>query len=683
MKKLILAVSLGVALGSFGDAVPVVSNATMVQPSGGREVTITYTLSDAPAVITLDIQTNATAAVAATSNQSDPKSPYGACAHVTRNEPAGRTCGMLRTAGIGWVRGDFDWRQIERKPGEWDFAAFDRIVGECEAAGVQLLPILGYSVPWADPAHEHLDAWGEYVKRVVEHYGRRLPVLEVWNEQNSPGFWKNPNPTNYLAVLRRAYEVAKARDSALRVSFGGTAGVPFAFIEEVYKLGGAKFFDIVCVHPYTCPDAPEGRVDYNLAKLRALMAKYGDAEKPIWITEMGWPTPKMHVSDGDARLLRAGLRAADPAKKCWRTLYVPSRGGVGDCADVAAALCAMLPEGSTVEPCAGAKLAERLVRGGVDAIIFPFDESYCADGMDAVVDFVKAGGTLVDFGGMPLWDGYRADAAGRMVRVSPDDGSGWRDRQRLRIHERAWWMDSRYPDELCVAPTDAAGDLRAPGCPKTYKSGRFFSSHLLRPGDEFVPLLAAQTNGIEVVAAAVYKFNSDFKGRVVVSGLMGGSLRSATSEAQQALMYARALGIAFAEGVEAFFCYELREPDCDPNDAESYFGIVHNNFAPKPAYGAYMTFIDRRPVGSVQKKLPWRDEKAGRYFPQWKRPDGRDAGMVWTTGASEKVWLAFAGEWVEFHDVSGLRVRPERDGKKYLVPLSESPIYFTGGELVK
>ena len=40
-----------------------------------------------------------------------------------------------------------------------------------------------------------------------------------------------------------------------------------------------------------------------------------------------------------------------------------------------------------------------------------------------------------------------------------------------------------------------------------------------------------------------------------------------------------------------------------------------------------MTFIDRRPVGSVQKKLPW------------------------------------------------------RDGKKYLVPLSESPIYFTGGEL--
>ena len=60
MKKTILALSLGTALGGFGDAVPVVTDATMAQPAGGREVTITYTLSDAPAVITLDVQTNAT-----------------------------------------------------------------------------------------------------------------------------------------------------------------------------------------------------------------------------------------------------------------------------------------------------------------------------------------------------------------------------------------------------------------------------------------------------------------------------------------------------------------------------------------------------------------------------------------------------------------------------------------------
>ena len=42
-------------------AVPDVTAATMVQDSASRLVTITYTLTDAPAVVTLDIQTNATA----------------------------------------------------------------------------------------------------------------------------------------------------------------------------------------------------------------------------------------------------------------------------------------------------------------------------------------------------------------------------------------------------------------------------------------------------------------------------------------------------------------------------------------------------------------------------------------------------------------------------------------------
>ena len=41
-------------------ATPVITSATMVQPNqSGRDVTITYTLANAPAVVTLDIQTNA------------------------------------------------------------------------------------------------------------------------------------------------------------------------------------------------------------------------------------------------------------------------------------------------------------------------------------------------------------------------------------------------------------------------------------------------------------------------------------------------------------------------------------------------------------------------------------------------------------------------------------------------
>ena len=433
--------------------------------------------------------------------------PYGSCAHVTRGEPPARTCAMMRQAGMGWVRSDFDWRSIEKKKGVWDFAYFDKVVAECEAEGVQLLPILGYSVPWAHPAHAHLDAWEEYVRKVVTHYGKRLPVLEVWNEENIPGFWEAPNPTNYLAVLRRTYETAKKIDPSIRVAFGGTAGVPFGFIEGVYKLGGAKWFDIMNIHPYSHPRRPEGVMDAQIEKLRLMMAQYGDAQKPIWITEVGWPTHSVRISEG--RLLLAGLRAARPDMKTWRMLYVPAQ--------------------TDEEGDGSLDLAKRLAKGDVDGVVYPFSENYAADSVDAVFAFVKAGGVLVDFGGMPMWNAYRADADGVMQRDKKAET--WKDRQRLRIAETAWWVD-----------------------------------------------LSAPTNGIEAVAAAVYKFNSDMKGAIVVSGLFGRGSHGTSSEERQAKMTARALGIAFAEGIENFFWYEFRQPDHDPYDPESYFGMVHDNF---------------------------------------------------------------------------------------------------------
>ena len=226
-------------------------------------------------------------------------------------------------------------------------------------------------------------------------------------------------------------------------------------------------------------------------------------------------------------------------------------------------------------------------------------------------------------------------------------------------------------------PDGVAKDVKVPE--KGFNGQRFLLGSLLKPGDEFVPLLSASTNGVETVAAAVYKYNSDMKGAVIVSGLLGD--QGTSSEERQAKMMARALGIAFAEGVENFFWYEFRQPDLNLHDPESYFGIVHDNFAPKPAYGAYMTFIGARPAGSVQSATTWRSLDGGTYYPQWTHPDGRKAGMIWTThGACERK-LTFDNVEMEFLDVSGARVRPPRTGNVYSLAVSGSPIYFLGGEL--
>jgi hypothetical protein len=226
----------------------------------------------------------------------EPLSPYGVCAHLPRGDeyPTAREeLKLMRAARIGWARADFDWSYVEPRRGEWRFDRIDDVVDWAEQEGVNILPILDYDVPWARPAYKHLDLWLEYVRRVVERYKDRIRHWEVWNEPNLEQFWKDkPDAANYVALLKPTYELIKKIDPELTVLFGGTAEIPWAFIEGVYAAGGKDSFDVMNVHPYRYPRAPEeGRPLFDdLVRLRELMAKYGDGEKPIWITEIGWPT---------------------------------------------------------------------------------------------------------------------------------------------------------------------------------------------------------------------------------------------------------------------------------------------------------------------------------------------------------------------------------------------------------
>ncbi|MCS7238037.1 MAG: beta-galactosidase [Thermoguttaceae bacterium] len=223
------------------------------------------------------------------------ESPYGVCAHVSRGDErpvAQKEFALMSEAGIAWVRTDFDWSGVERPRGNWTFDHLDVVVSWAEKAGICLLPILDYDVPWARPAYKHLDAWLEYVRRVVSRYKGRLRYWEVWNEPNLEGFWRDkPDPANYVSLLRATYQEIKRIDPNLVVVLGGMAGIPWEYLEGVYKAGGKDFFDVMNVHPYRYPRAPEeGRLVEDLQRLRQLMSQYGDGQKPIWITEIGWPT---------------------------------------------------------------------------------------------------------------------------------------------------------------------------------------------------------------------------------------------------------------------------------------------------------------------------------------------------------------------------------------------------------
>ena len=619
----------------------------------------------------------------------DGASPYGVCSHVTRDGFSYRdeSCRRIADSGIGAVRSDVDWKRCQPEKGApFDFSFYDAAVESAERAGLRFLPILFRPPKWASPVWKHLDEWGAFVEAFVAHFGKRLPEIEIWNEQNLFAFWGGePDAARYVEVLRAAFEASRRANPEVRVLLGGVNGVPLPYLRRVYENGGAPFFDALCFHPYCHPYAPEGAMDSDIEALRELMAEFGDAAKPLVITELGWPTHD--VGAEWAPMLRTALAAAHPERKAWRVVYAAAAPGAGGEPPhaVAAAIKAALPPGSTAEACFGERLRERLAAGDVDAVVYPFDETFPVDTFEDVFAFVKAGGTLVDFGGMPAWYPYREVSPGRFVKEGEGETVAAL-RARLRLSLDAFWLNPALPRFLKALPTPEARAAGYKGDPAGERAGRFQTPRALAPGDEWTPLLVGKDEkGGDAVAASLIRYGGadGLTGCVAVSGVLKRGKQATIDETAQARYLSRALALSLAEGVESFYWYEFRATELDPFYSEHHYGLVHSDFAPKPALGAYFTFVRERPAGSVQSPGPWRDASRTFFFPQWTRPDGTAAGVVWSLGETAPRTLRFGGDGVLFRDFTGRALAPAREAPGvYSVPVGENPVFFSGAPLL-
>ena len=65
------------------------------------------------------------------------------------NRDLEKSISLMQQAGVGWVRLDFLWSDIEPQRGNFDFTKYDCIVGLLRAKGIHILGILHYSTDWA------------------------------------------------------------------------------------------------------------------------------------------------------------------------------------------------------------------------------------------------------------------------------------------------------------------------------------------------------------------------------------------------------------------------------------------------------------------------------------------------------------------------------------------------------
>ena len=209
---------------------------------------------------------------------------------------------MLAAAGFKWVRMDFSWGGTERKKGEYDFSAYDRLAAALEQHGIRAVFILDYGNPLYDgelpPTSEQARAaFGRWAVEGVRHFAGRGYLWEMWNEPNG-GFWKPKADVKQYAALARATGEA-LRDAGLLGPKGeafigpATSTIDFPFLEVCFQAGLLEFWDAVSVHPYR-QQAPE-TVAEEYRNLRLLIQKYAPQDKTVPIIS-GSGVTRMHGS---------------------------------------------------------------------------------------------------------------------------------------------------------------------------------------------------------------------------------------------------------------------------------------------------------------------------------------------------------------------------------------------------
>jgi hypothetical protein len=219
----------------------------------------------------------------------------------------------LGEGGTGTLRVNLAWGSVQSGPySPYDWSHYDPVVRDAAENGIRVLATI-YSTPsWVSPTPEvpplgsDLPAFEAFARAAVKRYGSdgtfweehpdvpKLPIVDwqLWNEPNSPLFWKpNPDADQYLRLLRAFNSAVKDSDPAARILLGGLFPTPSDgislddFLSALYGGGGRNLFDAVAVHPYA--RTPRDAID-RVHQARQIMRRFGDADKPIWITEVGW-----------------------------------------------------------------------------------------------------------------------------------------------------------------------------------------------------------------------------------------------------------------------------------------------------------------------------------------------------------------------------------------------------------
>lgn len=213
---------------------------------------------------------------------------------------------------LKWVLNGFHWPTVEGEKDIYRIAEnYDQFFLEMAQRDVQVLMSVGnYWPTWLEDTEEMKGEIYELTKLLVRRYrpggdfsqenglgNYGVRYWEMINEPNYPCCGWGPHggeqPVNsalYAEIISRMHRAIREEDPNAFIILGGlssgnTHQDPVSFLDEIYSYGAKDAFDIVAYHPY----GQHNDISAALVPIKNIMAQYGDANKPIWINEIGEP----------------------------------------------------------------------------------------------------------------------------------------------------------------------------------------------------------------------------------------------------------------------------------------------------------------------------------------------------------------------------------------------------------
>jgi len=200
---------------------------------------------------------------------------------------------LLDEMNAVWTLHTFNWHNIEKEKGVFNFSRYDPFVERALQEGKKIVVVLAYSNSWVDAdtgktkyiPERYIQDFLNYIEAIVLHYKDKIAAWQIWNEPNFNMFWKGTNKEFYNLSRQTVKKIREIAPDAYIIG-GGFMRTPISFIKGMSKAGALENLDAIAFHPYALNPTWSMRLYDNLLKLNSELNFNGD----VFITEVGFPT---------------------------------------------------------------------------------------------------------------------------------------------------------------------------------------------------------------------------------------------------------------------------------------------------------------------------------------------------------------------------------------------------------